>query len=81
MKKIKPCCLCGSETIKLWRAVVGGGKKHVECEICHNCGPHKRTVRGAVRAWRLIWARRCTGIRREISVVSSVFCMGPKMAR
>lgn len=51
MKKIKPCCLCGSDTLKLWRAVIGDGKHHVECDICHNCGPHKRTVRGAVRAW------------------------------
>ena len=51
MKKIKPCCLCGSDTLKLWRAVIGDGKHHVECDICHNCGTHKRTVRGAVLAW------------------------------
>lgn len=23
MKKIKPCCLCGSEALRLWRAVIG----------------------------------------------------------
>lgn len=51
MWKINPCCLCGCNTIRIWHAVIGDGKYHLECEICHNCSPRKRTKRGACRAW------------------------------
>lgn len=61
MRKINPCCLCGSNAIRIWHAVIGNGKYHpeceichkyhLECEICHNCSPWKRTKRGACRAW------------------------------
>ena len=51
MKTINPCCLCRSETLKLWRAVIGGGKHHVECDICHNCGPIAFTHLGAIKTF------------------------------
>ena len=51
MRKINPCCLCGCNNIRIWHAVIGDGKYHLECEFCHNCGPRKRTKHGACRAW------------------------------
>lgn len=55
-------------------------------DYCSSADCSRREIKAdcvspAARAWRLIWARRWTGRRREISVVSSVFWMGPKMAR
>ena len=50
MKKINPCCRCGSRAVSLWKSVENK-KTFVECEICHFCGKSKRLVRSAVRAW------------------------------
>lgn len=50
MLKMKPCCLCGSNTLKIWRSLQSK-KVQVECEICHYAGKRKITIRGAIRAW------------------------------
>lgn len=51
MKKVNPCCLCGSQTLGIWRNANKNGRYFVSCQICHNCGESKLTMRGAIRQW------------------------------
>ena len=51
MKKINPCCLCGSQALAIWHSDNKKGRYFVSCQICHNCGESKFTMRGAIRQW------------------------------
>ena len=51
MKKVNPCCLCGSQTLGVWRLADRHGRYIVACQICKNKGEPSRTMRGAIRHW------------------------------